>query len=80
MAPPPPLLAKPVDRTGAEHARLRKSHLAHYPKAELYVDFGDFSFFTLEPQSASLNGGFGKAYELTKDEITDAILKGRDNV
>ncbi len=74
-----PLLAQPVERQSPEHDQLRASHLRHYPKAELYVDFGDFSFFQLEPQGAALNGGFGKAYELTKDEVNVAIMKGRSN-
>ena len=75
-----PLLANPVDRQSPAHQLLRASHLRHYPKAELYVDFGDFSFFELEPQGAALNGGFGKAYELTREEITAAIMKGRKHV
>ena len=72
-----PLLATPVKRESPEHDQLRASHLRHYPKAALYVDFGDFSFFELVPQGAALNGGFGKAYELTKSEVDAAIMKGR---
>ncbi|MEM0898512.1 MAG: DUF2470 domain-containing protein [Pseudomonadota bacterium] len=52
-----------------EHARLRHRHLSRHPKAELYVDFGDFSFFKLHIVGASLNGGFGKAYELTEQDL-----------
>ncbi len=53
-----------AERGGAVHERLRERYLARHPKAQLYVDFGDFSFFRLEPCRASLNGGFGKAFEL----------------
>jgi len=35
----------------------------------MYADFNDFSYFRLEPQGASLNGGFGKAYALTADDL-----------
>jgi len=33
------------------------------------VDLGDFAFFRLELESASLNGGFGKAFNLTQDDL-----------
>ncbi len=71
------IVASAVEPGSADHQRIRQSHLQHYPKAELYVDFGDFSFFKLTPQSAALNGGFGKAYELTKDEVLSAILAAK---
>lgn len=68
------VIAEPVERTSDEYPKIRSAHLAHYPKAQLYVDFGDFSFFKLVPQRAALNGGFGKAYELTKDDVLQAVL------
>lgn len=49
--------------------RIRQRFLNRHPKAGLYVDFADFSFFKLDPISASLNGGFGKAFELSKDDM-----------
>ena len=61
--------AEKVERQTEDHARLRHRHLARHPKAELYVDFGDFSFFRLVMLGASLNGGFGKAYALTADDL-----------
>lgn len=66
-------LAEKVERGSEDHARIRRRHLARHPKAELYVDFGDFAFFRLAVQRASLNGGFGKAYALT---ATDLAFKG----
>ena len=65
-------LARRVERGQPEHDRIRRRHLARHPKAELYVDFGDFAFFRLEIVSASLNGGFGKAYALTADDLAMA--------
>lgn len=62
-------LAEKIERGTDAHARIRRRHLARHPKAELYVDFGDFAFFRLEVQSASLNGGFGKAYALTAGDL-----------
>ncbi len=51
------------------HARVRRRYLARLPKASLYVDFGDFSFWRIEPERASLNGGFGKAFELQAHDV-----------
>ncbi|MCY1668135.1 HugZ family pyridoxamine 5'-phosphate oxidase [Rhizobium sp. SL86] len=56
--------AKQVARDTPEHKRARQRFLNRHPKASLYIDFPDFSFFRLEPQHASLNGGFGRAYVL----------------
>lgn len=56
--------AEQVARDTPEHQRARWRFLNRHPKASLYIDFPDFSFFRLEPQHASLNGGFGRAYAL----------------
>jgi len=50
-------------------ARIGGRYLAHQPKAKLYVGLGDFRYFRLNPRSASLNGGFGRAFALTRDEL-----------
>lgn len=63
------LRARKVGRDGEEGARIRRRFLARQPKAALYADFGDFAFFALDLESASLNGGFGRAYELTSADL-----------
>jgi heme iron utilization protein len=64
--------AREVLRGTADHTRLRRRFLAKNPKAALYVDFGDFLFMAFNIERASLNGGFGKAFELTRgDVLTD---------
>ena len=50
--------------------------LSRHPKARLYAGFADFSYFRLEPKSASLNGGFGKAYALSAGELLVGISEG----
>ncbi|WP_245409736.1 HugZ family pyridoxamine 5'-phosphate oxidase [Pararhizobium haloflavum] len=52
-----------------DYGAIRKRFLARHPKAELYVDFPDFRFIRLSPLAASLNGGFGRAYRLTADDL-----------
>jgi putative heme iron utilization protein len=52
-----------------DKAALKAHYLAHYPKAQLYYDFGDFRIVRLNPVAAYLNGGFGKAYRLTAEDL-----------
>lgn len=57
-------------RHGEEgHAGLRAHYLRQQPKAQLYIDFADFSFALLDVAEAHLNGGFGKAYRLTPADL-----------
>lgn len=59
----------PIAKESADAARVRRRFLARHPKAELYADFGDFSFWRLQVVSAHLNGGFARAADLTADEL-----------
>jgi len=69
----------PVARDSAEEARVRRRFLARHPKSELYVGFGDFSFWRMQVASGHLNGGFARAADLTgADVLTD--LSGADEM
>lgn len=61
--------ARRLDRDGDEHRRVRERWLAVHPKAALYVDFGDFAFWRVEPGGGSLNGGFGRAHRLDRADL-----------
>ncbi len=52
-----------------QHRDLRRQYLGVYPKSKLYIDFADFHFVRFTVLSATLNGGFGKAYRLDKGDI-----------
>lgn len=58
-----------LEREALDHARAERRYLNRNPKAKLYSSLGDFSIFRLEPERASLNGGFGKAYLLDRDDL-----------
>jgi heme iron utilization protein len=62
-------LAESVERDSPTHMRLRGRFLARHPKSQLYIDFPDFRFFRLVPERASLNGGFGRAYHLGREDF-----------
>ena len=51
------------------HRALRDHYLTRHPKAQLYIDFADFSFALLKVEDVHLNGGFGKAYRLTPSDL-----------
>lgn len=61
--------ASRLDRDSKAGMRARRRYLNRHPKAALYADFADFSFFRLEVRSASLNGGFARAYALDRDDL-----------
>lgn len=58
-----------LSRDDPRRDRVRGRFLRRHPKSALYIDFPDFSFFRLEPRTASLNGGFGKAYHLVPEDF-----------
>jgi putative heme iron utilization protein len=62
-----------LERGTPDAQRARRRFLNRHPKAKLYVDLGDFAFFRLAMERASLNGGFGKAFLLDRaDLVTDS--------
>lgn len=69
--------ARRLERGTPEADRVRRRYLAHQPKASLYVDFPDFSFWRLDVRSASLNGGFGRAYLMSRADVL-ASVEGLD--
>ena len=62
-------MAEEVPRESEARAALRERFVRRHPKAKLYVDFPDFTFFRLVPQRALLNGGFGKAFVLAAEDL-----------
>ncbi len=64
--------AEAVERESEDHTHIRDRFIRRHKKAALYVDFPDFLFFRLIPVTASLNGGFGKAYQLDSQDLAIA--------
>lgn len=62
-------VAQKITDPGTHH-EARTAYLASHPKAKLYVDFADFSFWQIVPQRIALNGGFGKAFALRPSDLT----------
>ena len=54
-----------LKRNDQHHAARRSFWLKKHPKSELYIDFGDFAFYRMSVERVALNGGFGKAFEMS---------------
>ena len=67
MAHPRLTLIATAARTQSPAARAR--FLARNPKARLYADFPDFSFWRAEVEAAHLNGGFARAADFGADAL-----------
>ncbi len=60
-----------LSRDDAVHPARRAFWLNKHPKSELYVDFGDFAFYKMSVERVALNGGFGKAFEMSAADINE---------
>lgn len=59
-----------------QRKNLRARFLNRNPKAALYADFGDFSFWRVEIATAHLNGGFAKAADYDGPILASAVPEG----
>lgn len=67
------MLAGRAEEAGGQAvALLRRRYLNAHPSAEAFVDFGDFSFFRIQPTATHLVAGFGRILDLKpKSFLTD---------
>ena len=61
--------AERIELDGESDRRIRSRFLRRHLKAKLYASFRDFAFFRLVPKRVSLNAGFGRAYNISGDEL-----------
>jgi len=69
-----------VERETSDETRVRRRFLARHPKSELYVGFGDFSFWRMRVAAVHLNGGFARAADLTGAEVLTDVSGAEDLV
>ncbi|WP_375412961.1 HugZ family protein [uncultured Bradyrhizobium sp.] len=71
--------AEQADEAGKEV--MRRRYLNAHPSAEVFVNFKDFSFFSIRPTTAHLVGGFGRIVDLAPEQFltdvssADALLR-----
>lgn len=68
-------LPRDFPENGAEHDAGRAAYLARFPDAATTFELGDFSLVALQPVSARLVAGFGRAHTLVGETLT-AWLRG----
>lgn len=61
-----------IPRPSEPHEKMAAQYLRDHPKAKLYLSLGDFSFVRFAPVRAFLNGGFGRAFHLTAQDLIPA--------
>ncbi|EAQ44302.1 hypothetical protein MED193_09690 [Roseobacter sp. MED193] len=58
-----------LDNQSEAHKELAAHYLRSHPKSKLYIGFADFSFVRFSVHQSHLNGGFGKAFNLTSNDL-----------
>ncbi len=61
--------ARTLPPDAPDHAAARAAYLQRFPAAAQTFELGDFSIVVLEPVSARLVAGFGRAYSLVGDAL-----------
>ena len=69
--------AAEISKGSEVYALARAGYLATNPKAQLYIDLGDFALMLLRIVDASYNAGFGKAYALAAADMTFELRRRR---
>ncbi len=68
--------ARVLPREGNEYESARAAYLARFPDSAVTFGLADFSLVALEPVSARLVAGFGRAHSLVGDRLA-AWLRGQ---
>lgn len=63
--------ARALVRGTAEHSAARDAYLARFPDAAVTFELGDFSLVALQPVSARLVAGFGRAHALVGPALAE---------
>jgi len=67
----PPRITLQCKAKDADKQAHRAAWLALHPKAKLYFDFADFRMMRFDVDAAFLNGGFGKAFHLSPQDLNE---------
>lgn len=66
-----------VERESAEWENLARAYLDAIPDALPLLDFADFHFFLLDPQSARFVAGFAQAFNVSREQVLE-VIRGRN--
>jgi heme iron utilization protein len=68
--------ARELTRDGDEYAPARACYLARFADAAMTFELADFSLFALQPVSARLIAGFGRAHSLVGEQLAAWLRDG----
>lgn len=66
-------VAELVDRDEPDHSTLRGLYLERLPSAEPLFSFGDFGLFRVRVTGARFVAGFGRTYNLSAEQVREAV-------
>lgn len=69
--------ARPLENGSPEAAAARAAYLARFPDSAMTFSLGDFSLFSIAPNSARWVAGFGQAVSLSPRAFAIAVLQGK---
>lgn len=58
-----------LERDTDEYSRAREHYLAKFPRSQITFQLGDFSLYSLRIESCRFVAGFGKAFDVTPDDL-----------
>lgn len=65
-----------VERDSTEWENQARAYLDAIPDALPLLDFGDFHFFLLDPQSARFVAGFAQAFHVSREQVLEVFRAG----
>lgn len=64
--------AEPIPHDAPERPGIQAAYLARFPDSAPLFEFADFSLYRIQAQSARFVAGFGRAFNLTADDLFHA--------
>ena len=61
----------PLERDSDDYSQARDQYLAKFPKSQITFQLGDFTLYALRVESCRLVAGFGKAFDVSLDELAE---------
>lgn len=62
---------EPLERASDAYTQAQGQYLARFPKSQITFQLGDFTLYALRVESCRFVAGFGKAFDVSLDELLD---------
>ncbi|MBI2213261.1 MAG: pyridoxamine 5'-phosphate oxidase family protein [Acidobacteria bacterium] len=68
-------IAREIDRSSPEYETAKSAYLARHPRSAMTFGLGDFSIFAIEPHATRFIAGFGRAFDVGREELQQALRR-----